>query len=66
MCDFDNSPTPSGAVERPGRKFTLHQRNVGKNGNVITHWSSGPGNYTYDPDCRWCRFKFFLFGRAVK
>gem|GEM_PF-6139275 len=42
------------------KRFTLHRRNVGKNGDIITHWSSGPGNYTYDPDCWWCRFKKFF------
>jgi hypothetical protein len=64
MCDFDNPPMPDGSekIERPKRSFTLHQRNVGKNGDVITHWSSGPGNYTYDPDCWWCRVKGY-FGK---
>ena len=22
--------------------------------NGSTHWSSGPGNYTFDPACPWC------------
>jgi hypothetical protein len=45
---------------RYSRRWTLHQKNVGKGGDIISHWSSGPGNYTFDSDCWWCRLKQFL------
>ncbi len=62
MCDFDNLPGTED--DRPKRSFTLHQRNVGKGGDIITHWSSGAGNYTFDSDCWWCRLKRrFGFGK---
>jgi hypothetical protein len=65
MCDFDNLPgTEADDLARDlrrSRRFTLHQKNVGRGGDIVTHWSSGPGNYTYDPDCWWCNFKNFFW-----
>ena len=61
MCDFDNCWVLEDYC--PKRSFTLHQRNVGKGGDIITHWSSG-GNDTFDSDCWWCRLKRrFGFGK---
>jgi len=64
MCDFENLPGTEADDLRRSRRWTLHQKNVGGGGNIITHWTSGPGNYTFDPDCWWCRLKgFFGFGK---
>lgn len=41
----------SDEVYRPKRRWTMHRRNVGKRGEIITHWASYPGNYTFDPSC---------------
>lgn len=45
--------------------FTFHSRNVGdKEGYTIPHWRDfycdNPGEYSYDPDCRWCRIKLWI------
>lgn len=60
----DNDPPGGWLRQKP--PFTLHQRNVGRNGNIITHWSSGPGNYTFDADCWWCRFKQLIGSEEAK
>lgn len=66
MCDFENPPgTDDLAADlKRSRRWTLHQKNVATNGDIITHWSSGPGNYTFDACCWWCRMKRrFGYGR---